>query len=55
MMSQFALANRLEMVNVNYKGDMAAISDMASGRVQLMFGSSAIAALAKEGECARSP
>ena len=49
MMSQFLLVNRLEMVNVNYKGDMAAISDMASGRVQLMFGSSAIAPLAKEG------
>ena len=49
MMSQFLLANRLEMVNVNYKGDMAAISDMASGRVQLMFGSSAITPLAKEG------
>ena len=49
MMSQFLLANRVEMVNVNYKGDLAAISDMASGRVQLMFGSSAIAPLAKEG------
>jgi tripartite-type tricarboxylate transporter receptor subunit TctC len=49
MMSQFLLVNKLEMVNVNYKGDMAAISDMASGRVQLMFGSSAITPLAKEG------
>jgi len=49
MMAQFQLANRLDMVNVNYKGDMAVISDMASGRVQLMFGSSAIAPLAKEG------
>lgn len=49
MMAQLALAHRLDMVNVNYKGDMAVISDMASGRVQLMFGSSAIAPLAKEG------
>lgn len=49
MMAQFALVNRLDMVNVNYKGDMMVISDMASGRIQLMFGSSAITPLAKEG------
>jgi tripartite-type tricarboxylate transporter receptor subunit TctC len=50
MMALFTLANRLDMVNVNYKGDTGAIADMASGRVQLMFGSSAIAPLAKEGK-----
>lgn len=49
MMAQFLLVNKLDMVNVNYKGDMAAIGDMASGRVQLMFGSSAIAPLVREG------
>jgi tripartite-type tricarboxylate transporter receptor subunit TctC len=49
MMAQFALANRLDMVNVNYKGDVAAVADMASGRVQLMFGSTSIMPLAKEG------
>ena len=49
MMSQFALVNRLDMVNVNYKGDTMVISDMAAGRVQLMFASSALAPLAKEG------
>jgi len=49
MMAQFATANRLDMVHVPYKGDVAAINDFGAGRVQLMFASTTFLSLIREG------
>lgn len=49
MMAQFAGANKLDMVHVPYKGDVAAMSDFVARRVQLLFDSTSFAGLMKDG------
>ena len=49
MMAQFTSANKLDMVHVPYKGDVAVTADFVAGRVQLLFGSTSFAGLMKDG------
>ena len=49
MMAQLLAANRLDIVHVPYKGDVAALSDFVAGRVQVLFGATTFAGLMKDG------
>lgn len=49
MMATFARAQGLNMLHVPYKGDVAATSDFAAGRVQLMFSATSFMGLIREG------
>ena len=49
MMAQLLTANRLDIVHVPYKGDVAALSDFVAGRVQVLFGATTFAGLMKDG------
>lgn len=49
MMAAFAKAHGLNMLHVPYKGDVAATSDFAAGRVQVMFSATTFLGLIRDG------